>query len=293
MRLTLLIIFIAIQSICYSQADTTLIRNSINKIENDNKKLNQRIDDLIKSTDLQNETEKKTIDSLKNKIGTIETVNKKLTEENSNLKNDFENEKKFKDRDIENISSKFNTSNIIGIVITIIIFAVIVFFIFTIIRRFKESNKTVEEKGLKIDKELLDLMSKQMDIMKETEKSSLEGQAIKEKDHSFAIRVADEINRISMRLSKMDDSSRDVQAVRNALKRMECELNQQGYEIIIRNGEEYKDTMTFLPGNFVAVDGLKSGEQIVHRTIKPQIVYKSELIQQGEIEVGVNENDLV
>jgi len=293
MRLTLLIIFIAIQSICYSQADTTLIRNSINKIENDNKKLNQRIDDLIKSTDLQNETEKKTIDSLKNKIGTIETVNKKLTEENSNLKNDFENEKKFKDRDIENISSKFNTSNIIGIVITIIIFAIIVFFIFTIIRKLKESNKTVEEKALRIEKELLDLMSKQMDIIKETEKSSSEGQAIKEKDHSFAIRVADEINRISMRLSKMDDSSRDVQAVRNALKRMESELNQQGYEIIIRNGEDFKDTMTFLPINFIPVVGLKPGEQIIQRTVKPQLLYNNKVIQHGEIEVGVNESDLV
>lgn len=293
MRLTLLIIFIAIQSICYSQVDTLLIRNSINKIENDNKKLNQRIDDLIKSTDLQNDTEKKTIDSLKNKISTIENANKKITEENNNLKKDFENEKKFKDRDLENISSKFNKSNIIGIVIAAIIIGVIVFLVLIIIRKFKESNKTVEEKALKIDKELLELMSKQMNIIKESEKSSSEGKSTNESDHSFAMRVADEINRISMRLTKMDDSSRDVQAVRNALKRMESELNQQGYEIIIRNGLPFTDTSTFIPINFIAVEGLKPGEQIIFRTIKPQILYNSQSIQQGEIEVGVNESDLV
>ncbi|MCX6156926.1 MAG: hypothetical protein NTY74_02990 [Ignavibacteriae bacterium] len=270
-----------------------MIRNSINKIENDNKKLNQRIDDLIKSTDLQNDTEKKTIDSLKNKISTIENANKKITEENNNLKKDFENEKKFKDRDLENISSKFNKSNIIGIVIAAIIIGVIVFLVLIIIRKFKESNKTVEEKALKIDKELLELMSKQMNIIKESEKSSSEGKSTNESDHSFAMRVADEINRISMRLTKMDDSSRDVQAVRNALKRMESELNQQGYEIIIRNGLPFTDTSTFIPINFIAVEGLKPGEQIIFRTIKPQILYNSQSIQQGEIEVGVNESDLV
>ncbi|MFZ4590650.1 MAG: hypothetical protein ACOYN6_06610 [Ignavibacteria bacterium] len=292
MKLTLLLIFLAFQSICISQIDTFAVRNSINKIETENKKLNQRIDDLIKSFDLQSESNKKTIDSLKIKIGTIDSDNKKLSDENKQLKNDFENEKKFKDRDIENISTKFNKSSIVGIIITFIIIAVLVFFIFIIIKKFKESSKTVDEKTLKIDRDLLDLMSKQMGLLKEADSNNQNNSSANSSDHSFAIRVADEINRISMRISKMDDNSKDVQAVKNALKRMESELNQKGYEIIIKNGEVFNDTCTFIPINYVAIEGLKPGEQIINRTIKPQILYQFNSIQQGEVEVGVNENDL-
>ena len=291
MRILLLILIFITQSICYSQIDTISIKNQINKIEIENNKLNQRIDDILKTSKLMVESNKKTIDSLKNRLDKIENDNKKYSEDNITLKKDFEIEKKYRDKNTEDISTKFATSNIIGAIILLVIIFVLIFSIIYIIRKFKISHKTIEEKALKIDKELIELMSKQMTLLKNVN-SQTENFAQKV-DHSLAIRVADEINRINMRINKMDTSSRDVQAVMNALKRLESDLKLQGYEIIIKNGEKYLDTMTFLPVNYVPVKGLKPGEQIIHRTIKPQILFDNKVIQHGEIEVGVNENDLV
>jgi hypothetical protein len=91
---------------------------------------------------------------------------------------------------------------------------------------------------------------------------------------------------------KIDQSSRDVSAVFNALKRMESNLNEQGYGIIELKGNKYDDTITALPINYIPIDGLKRGEQIINRVIKPQIFYKGKAIQHGEIEIGCDEKDL-
>lgn len=293
MKLIIISLFIAFSFPCFSQTDSFAVRNSLKKLENDNAKLSLRIDELYKNFDNLTESNKVILDSLETRLNVVETTNRDLVDENATLKKEIEAEINYRQKNIEDISSQFSKSNLIGIIISIIIGISLIFLVIVIVKKFKESNKTVEEKALNIDKELLDLMSKQINLIKKTEINKNLDDSETTVDHSFAIRVADEINRISMRLVNMDDNSRDVAAVRNALKRMESELNQQGYEIIIRNGDEYKDTLTFLPVNFVAVEGLKPGEQKIHRTIKPQIIYKSRLIQQGEIEVGVNENDLV
>ena len=52
MKPILIFILISIQSICYSQIDTSYIKNSINRIESENKKLYQKIEDISKSTEL-------------------------------------------------------------------------------------------------------------------------------------------------------------------------------------------------------------------------------------------------
>jgi len=293
MKQLILYIFITFTVSSFAQTDSAAFLNSLNKLNNDNKKLNLRIDELSKNFDKYKESAQTTIDSLKMRLNTVETINTNLLDENKKLKKEMESEKSYREKNIEDISSKFLKSNLIGAIITVIIFVVILFFVFVIIRKFKESNKTAEEKSLKIDKELLELMSKQMNIIKKSENSKDLKEAPETVDHSLAVKVADEINRINMRIVKMDDKSRDVIAVKNALKRIESELNQQGYEIIIRSGEPFTDTCTFNPVNFIKLSGLNPGEQIILRTIKPQITYKFKLIQQGEIEVGVNENDLV
>jgi hypothetical protein len=292
MKILITFFFLLFANLGVCQNDTVNFRGNLNRLDSETKKLNQKIDDYIKTSNLNYESSKKMIDSLKNRLFVIENENKKLLEDNKNLRNDFEAKNILYDRNIEDISYSFIKSNVIGIIITAFITAALIFLTITFIRKIRQSSKTVEEKALNIDKELLDLMAKQINLLSDTSKTANKQITEEEVDHSLAIRVADEINRISMRTSKMDDNSRDVQAVKNALKRIESELNQKGYEIIIKNGDVYKDTMTFLPINFVAVKGLNPGEQIINRTIKPQITFNSKLIQQGEIEVGVHEDDL-
>ena len=57
-------------------------------------------------------------------------------------------------------------------------------------------------------------------------------------------------------------------------------------------GKKYDDTYTALPINYVPIPGLKRGEQIINRVIKPQILFHGKAIQYGEIEIGCNEIDL-
>ena len=284
--------FILFQGISFAQVDTLFLNKKIDKIEFDIKRLNQEIFDLKGETEKKIEINSRFIDSILNKVNLLKSDNDRLFTENKSLKGEIDKEKEKNNINNEDIKSKFRISAYSGVIVLVLFSIILIISIYLLIKYIKKSKLTLEEKTLQVDKELIEVLTKQMAILREVENSKEKIKSETEIDHSFALHVADEINRISMRIDKMDKNSRDVSAVVNALKRMEDNLNEQGYEIIDLKGKKYDDTYTALPINYVPVEGLKRGEQIINRIIKPQILYNGKAIQHGEIEVGCNEEDL-
>ena len=145
------------------------------------------------------------------------------------------------------------------------------------------AQKAMQEESVKLDSKLVELLDKQMN-------SSLnENKTIKERkeDHSFALKVGDEIAKIETNLSKMDPEVKGYKQLKQALKRIKDNFNAHGYEIVELLGLDYNDGMPF-EAQFVPDDTLPEGKRIISGITRLQINYNGEMIQPAKITVRQN-----
>lgn len=145
------------------------------------------------------------------------------------------------------------------------------------IRKIQES---LQEESIKLDDKLISLLDKQLSMQQSTVKT-------KTADHSLALKVADEIVRIEMNLSRMDSSIKGYKQLAKAVERIKNNFLANGYEIIDMLGKPYNEGMKVV-ANFVSDENLKQGEQIITGIIKPQINYNGQMIQAAQITVSQN-----
>ena len=107
-------------------------------------------------------------------------------------------------------------------------------------------------------------------------------------DHSLALKVADEIVRIEMNLSRMDASIKGYKQLTKAVQRIKDNFNANGYEIVDMLGKSYVAGMK-VAVTFVTDESLEHGQQIITKIIKPQINYQQQMIQAAQIEVSQSE----
>lgn len=110
-------------------------------------------------------------------------------------------------------------------------------------------------------------------------------------DHSLIIKIADEIFRMKIRLSQIDEKIKNVKALKNTISRLEDELHLRGYKIVDLTGIDYIDGMTVDVKLFVPDESLPAGTFKISRTIKPQIEYMGNLIRPAEVEVVYNKKN--
>ena len=147
----------------------------------------------------------------------------------------------------------------------------------------ESAQKAMQEESVKLDSKLVELLDKQMN-------SSLnEDKAIKERieDHSFALKVGDEIAKIETNLSKMNPEVRGYTQLKQALNRIKDNFNAHGYEIVELLGLDYNDGMPF-EAQFVPDDRLPDGKRIISGITRLQINYNGEMIQSAKIVVRQN-----
>lgn len=145
------------------------------------------------------------------------------------------------------------------------------------------AQKAMQEESVKLDSKLVELLDKQMN-------SSLnENKAPKEhkEDHSFALKVGDEIAKIETNLSKMDPEVRGYKQLKQALKRIKDNFNAHGYEIVELLGLDYNDGMPF-EAQFVPDDTLPEGKRVISGITRLQINYNGAMIQSAKITVRQN-----
>lgn len=158
----------------------------------------------------------------------------------------------------------------------------------TAIDSIREAQEKLNEESIKLDNQLVELMNKQLDAQKEssnpTATSSDNSSAI---DHSLALKVADEIVRIELNLSRMDASVKGHKQLSKAVERIKNNFLAQGYEIVDMLGKPYNEGMKVV-ASFVSDESLKEGEQVITGITKPQINYNGQMIQAAQITVSQN-----
>jgi uncharacterized protein (UPF0335 family) len=151
----------------------------------------------------------------------------------------------------------------------------------------KRLNKTkFQEEITKLDIKLSELLSNQLSLMK----MQTHGEDIPKNEaqqHDLAIRVGAEIFRMRNRISKMKDSTKGLNSLKNALTRLEDELNQIGYTIKDLEGEEYNEGLSLKIVTTIEDNNLKQNQRIINRMITPQVYFRGKLISPGEAEIAV------
>ena len=192
-----------------------------------------------------------------------------------------------------NLNDKIKAKTAWGIsIVTIIIFvmAVIYFILYkrvekgkSAIDKIKDTQKSIQEESLKLDGKLVGLLNQQLNV----QASISNNDSNKQIDHSLALKVADEIVRIEMNLSRMDSSIKGHKQLSKAVERIKNNFLANGYEMVDMLGKSYNDGMKVV-ANFVSDENLKDGEQIITGIIKPQVNYNGKMIQAAQITVSQN-----
>lgn len=158
----------------------------------------------------------------------------------------------------------------------------------TAIDSIREAQEKLNEESIKLDSQLVEIMNKQLDVQKESAKTnSSSSDNAKAVDHSLALKVADEIVRIELNLSRMDSSVKGHKQLSKAVERIKNNFLAQGYEIVDMLGKPYNEGMRAV-ASYQTDETLKEGEQIITGITKPQINYKGVMIQTAQITVSQN-----
>ena len=144
----------------------------------------------------------------------------------------------------------------------------------------ENAQNAMLEESVKLDGKLVELLDKQITTVPKLEDNT-------KIDHSFALKVGDEIAKIETNLSKMDPEVKGYRQLKQALKRIKDNFNAHGYEIVELLGLDYNDGMPF-EAQFVPDETLPEGKRIISGITRLQINYNGEMIQSAKIVVRQN-----
>lgn len=172
-----------------------------------------------------------------------------------------------------------------------IILAAIAFIFGILIYRRRNEVASLSAKADKINEEIVNRMSAEMNEMQSISKqiASLSNVSGGNTDSEQALikTLADRITFMEMTLYKMDSSVRGHKQLSRSIKQMKDNLLANGYELVDMLGKPYHEGMK-VTANFVEDDKLADGQQIITGIIKPQINYKGKMIQPAQITVSRN-----
>ena len=138
----------------------------------------------------------------------------------------------------------------------------------------------MQEESIKLDDKLLELFDRQI-------ANAPKNVGNDKPDHSLALKVADEVARIELNMSRMDSSIKGYKQLSKAVERIKDNFNANGYEIVDMLGKPYNEGMKVI-AEFVLNEDLEEGQQIITGITKPQVNYNGIMIQAARITVSQN-----
>ena len=271
----------------------TLLQNKQGNVENHlNWLVNKQREDEHKIQSLSNENARltKVIDSLQTAYRQLantqatdrKNISREIDKTNSNMQDGQ-----------DMLRNRTLWMGIIAVVLLIIIIGVI----YRLARRIKLGDTSIDEvrkaqealqlaqtkmqeESVKLDDKLLEMFDKQISATPKVVGTD-------KPDHSLALKVADEIVRIELNMSRMDSSIKGYKQLAKAVERIKDNFKANGYEIIDMLGKPYNEGMK-VTANFVADEELEEGKQIITGITKPQINYNGQMIQAAQITVSQN-----
>lgn len=138
----------------------------------------------------------------------------------------------------------------------------------------------MQEESIKLDDKLLELFDRQI-------ANASKNVSNDKPDHSLVLKVADEVARIELNMSRMDSSIKGYKQLSKAVERIKDNFKANGYEFVEMLGKPYNEGMKVI-ANFIVDEDLEEGKQIITGITKPQINYNGQMIQAAQITVSQN-----
>ena len=260
--------------------------------------------DLLKLTEEQGESERKiellkkdnkaqqlAIDSLRNTCSILE---KAQTADRKDINGKID----ATDNNVRVNQDMLQSRTLWGIMIIIILLALVTTGSYLLAKRIKSGDTSIDEvrkaqealevaqqkmqeESIKLDNQMLAIAQKQL----ESKPTTSVGTAAP--DHSLALKVADEVARIELNMSRMDSSIKGYKQLSKAVERIKDNFNANGYEIVDMLGKPYNEGMKVI-AEFVLNEDLEEGQQIITGITKPQVNYNGIMIQAARITVSQN-----
>lgn len=105
--------------------------------------------------------------------------------------------------------------------------------------------------------------------------------------HSFAIGIADEINRMDNNMERMDPATRGLRQLRASLQRIRGIFAEHGYEIVEMRGTVYREGMN-ASADFLDNPDLEPGTRVIARVERPQLNCDGRMVRPATITVQQN-----
>lgn len=272
----------------FSILQDRLIRNDheLDKIADRQKKTEYRLEALARD----NATQSSTIDSLESHI-------LKLEETQTAAQNDINKKFDVLGNSIHSNQDMLQHRTFWGIIVALAVIGIIICVSHKLSKRIKSEKSAIgdirkaqealrlaqtelQEESIELDDKLLALLDKQLQSTPKTDGND-------KPNHSLALKIADEIVRIELNMSRMDSSVKGYKQLTKAIERIKDNFKANGYEIVDMLGQQYNEGMK-VTANFVADEKLEEGKQIITGITKPQINYNGRMIQAAQITVSQN-----
>ena len=297
--------------LCFSQnTDESEFAKEVENLKSISSEQQQQIDKIFKELNkeyrtyrnVKKELNEKIINKQQELIDSLDALisknNLSLSAINKALKDQIEETKKEANTQIAQIDSNLEKNRlywIIATLATLLLGGLIYWFLGKRISssktyvesQIRDTKASLEEESIKLDNKLIEVLEKQLKLKQETSNSQSTTPDEK-RDHSLALKVADEIIRIQKNLGRMEKGTKGLKQLNHAIIRIKDNFAEKEYEIVDMLGKEYKEGMK-LSADFVTSDDIETGKQIITGIIKPQVNYKGEMIQAAQIQVSIGE----
>lgn len=264
-----------------TESEITILKSSVYSLKSDIKDLKIEINE-----------EKQKSDSLGN---LHQQLKSDVTTSITNVESNINQTKKEAKNDIATVNESVSKSQLYWIIAVLILLGLsgLVYFLLKkkiaksnvdVLDQIKNTRAKIEEEALKTDSKLIELLEQKINIV-EVENAN---KSDDEKDHSFALKVADEIVRMQKNISRMDESVKGLKPLEKGLERMQNNFKAQGYELSNLLGKPYDVRMNVDVISFVEDENLSENTKIISKVLRPEIIYNNKLIQRAQVEVSQN-----
>jgi hypothetical protein len=144
------------------------------------------------------------------------------------------------------------------------------------------TKNELTQESAKLDVQLLEVIEKQLkvaDKLNETEPTI---------DHTFHKNSANELQRIANYVNTLTPESQEAIALQGSLGRLINYFNASDYEITDFTGKEYDERIPMKIKETFYEETLTKGSEVISRTLKPQIKYNGQVIQEAEVTTKYN-----
>lgn len=155
-----------------------------------------------------------------------------------------------------------------------------------LIKQLTSTKLSIEESLVKEFGKQTDLLDSQLQIL-EQQKTNGQASASLEPDHSFALKVASEINLIERNVNLMDTGTKGLKQLIRSIGKLKDNLAANGYEMPDLLGKPYNPGMIVIVASSIPDENLEKGTEKITKVMIPQVNYNGKMIQTANIEVTV------